>query len=1006
MYAELKAKTNFSFLEGASHPEELIKTAHALGITALGINDRNGIYGIPKAYWAGKDLPIKLIVGADVTMKDYPSLTFLCRDKDSYAVLCRLITRSHADKEKGEAHLTFPELIAQLEDPRSKNLLCLGPAGSHDELLKELFQDRLYIPLSRFKDGFDKKRTLEAFQRAQKLEAPIVATNDVLFHRRERKPMQDSLSCIREKTTLPKAGYKLLCNGERYLKSPFEMKQLFKDLPQALKETLHIADSCTFSMSELKYRYPSEWIPQNHTALSYLEELCYMGAKEVYKGNIPEAVYTQLRHELKVIAELNYADYFLTIYDIVAFARSKNILCQGRGSAANSVVCYCIGVTAVDPIRMNLLFERFISVERNEPPDIDVDFEHDRREEVIQYIYAKYGRDRAAMVSAVVTYQHRSMFRELCKVFDIDVGTLSAKKVEKNFGQLSSQSSIPNCAELIPKLAEEMKGFPRHISIHSGGFTLSADPIIDMVPVEPARMEGRTIVQFDKYDLDYLGLLKIDVLSLGMLSALRRTLDMVGMKLHEVPPEDSETFKMIQQADTVGTFQVESRAQMNMSGRLQPTNFYDLVIQIAIVRPGPIMGKMVHPYLKRRFGIEPVVYPHPSLKVILGRTLGVPLFQEQVMKMAIQLGGFTPGEADKLRRAIGAWRSFGSIQEVAGKLMKGFKDHGISDEYANLIFEQMKGFAHYGFPESHSASFALLTYSSCYLKRHFPAEFTCGLINSQPMGFYATHTLIDDARRHGVEIRPIDPNISQWDCTLEDGALRLGLRLVKGLPVKDAEKIIQNRPYHTLNDFLSRNHLRPDVLQRFAMGDGFKTFGDDQRHTLWKILSHQIPRHQTQLDFLSTHTFHEEENIFKNLSDFESINHDYEAFSSSARSHPMKAVRQVKNLPKHTTASSKLVKPGSTVTVSGLLLVRQKPPTANGVCFGAIEDETGFLDITLFPKEYEKFREVFLHNCFLILTGTMQRDRNSYNLLVKNMKPVWKTEETEGLVIEPAQYFW
>jgi error-prone DNA polymerase len=1009
MYAELKCKTNFSFLEGASHPEELVTQAAQLGITALAISDKNGVYGIPKAYWSAKDHPhLKLIVGAEFIIENHPHLTLFCRDRGAYAVLCRTLTTSHAGKEKGKALLKLSELVSHMQDPRSFGLIALANPGSDFALLKDIFQERLYIPLSRFKDGHDSQRQEQALQTCKAFDLKVVATNDVLYHVKERRPLQDALTCIKETTSLPKAGFKLLQNSERYLKSPFEMKLLFKDMPQAIKNTLIISESCTFSMSELKYRYPSEWIPQGKTSESYLEELVWAGATQRYRGLIPEAVTKQIEHELKLIRELRFADYFLTIYDIVEFANRKEILCQGRGSAANSVVCYCLGITAIDPVRMNLLFERFISVERNEPPDIDVDFEHERREEIIQYIYEKYGRDRAAMVSAIVTYQKRSVFRELSKAFGVSVGTLSAKAVQKNFSELAKTSPIPNCGEQIAKLSEEMSGFPRHISIHSGGFTLSADPIIETVPVEHARREGRTIIQWDKYDLDYLGLLKIDVLALGMLTALKQTLDLSGLKLHEIPSEDKETYKMIQQADTVGTFQVESRAQMNMSGRLMPKGFYDLVVQVAIVRPGPIVGKMVHPYLRRRHGKEAVTYPHPKLKEILGRTLGVPLFQEQVMKIAIELGGFTPGEADTLRRAIGAWRASGSIQKVGEKLLVGLKQNGVPDDYAALIFEQLKGFAHYGFPESHAASFALLSYASCYLKRHHPAEFACALINSQPMGFYAVHTLIDDAKRHGVKVLPIDPNSSRWDCVLEGPALRLGFRIVHGLSKKEGEKIVAQAPYSSLREFLTKNNLREDVLHRLAMGDAFKIFGSDQRHTLWQILSDKVRTTSTQLDLLSAHSYEKENGVFKDLGEFEAISCDYDSFSASTKGHPMEALRKIKNLPKATIFNAKRLPPGSFVTTSGLLLVRQRPPTANGVTFGAIEDEHGFLDFTLFKDEFEKFKDVFLNNCFLILSGVIQRDGHSINMLVKNIKPVWPSEalDTKSLVIEPTQYFW
>ncbi len=1018
MFAELKCKTNYSFLEGASQPDELIERAAELGLSALALNDRNGVYGIPKAYWKAKNLSasnpssaVKLIVGSEVTLQNHPPLTLLAKDRKGYGLMCRLLTQAHAGKEKGKAFLTLKELERFSQEPSASGLFALAAEplphaiqGNY-AFLKMCFGERLLFAFSRFKDGHDALRTEQALTLQKTQGIKLVATNDVLVHLKERKKLQDAFTAIRHGVPLTTAGFKLLANGERYLKSPFEMKQLFKDLPQALEETMRVAEACTFSPAELRYRYPSEWIPEPHTAYSYLEELTHQGLKVRYPKGVPEASLKQIRHELALIQSLQYADYFLTIYDIVQFARNQGILCQGRGSAANSVVCYCLGITAIDPVQMNLLFERFISAERNEPPDIDVDFEHERREEVIQYIYQKYGRHRAAMVSAVITYQKRSAFRELAKAFGIEVGTLSAKKVIQNFDALEQSSPIAHCREKIDALAEEMHGFPRHLSIHSGGFTLSADPITEIVPVEPARMENRTIIQWDKYDLDYLGLLKIDILALGMLSALKKTLTHVGLELHQIPHQDPATYAMIQRADTVGTFQVESRAQMNMSGRLLPKNFYDLVIQVAIVRPGPNAGEMVHPYLKRRNGLEKVVYPHPALKEILGRTLGVPLFQEQVMKIAIQLGGFTAGESDQLRRAIGAWRASGSIQKVAEKLYQGLLKNGVSKEYALQILEHLKGFAHYGFPESHAASFALLSYASCYLKCHYPAEFTCALINSEPLGFYATHTLVDDVKRHGVRVLPIDPQHSEWNCTLEEGALRLGLKVVHGLSQKEAQTICAQRPYHSLHDFLVRTQLRSDVLHRLVMADAFACFGLTPRETLWQILSDrartgaaysashspQSPTQQLDL-FAQAEDFCEappSSHPFNGLTSLQAMQADYQAYGLSPHAHPMSVIRKFKNLPKTTTRMARNKAHKSFVKTAGLLLVRQRPPTAKGVCFGAIEDEEGFLDLVLFQKDFEKNKDVFLNHSLIMVSGYIERDRNSVSMIVKKVEAIW-----------------
>ncbi len=1011
MYAELQCKTNFSFLTGASHPEELIHRAAELGLSAIAITDHDGVYAIPKAYWAAKQYTkLKLIVGASLTLFQHPRLTLLAQDRQAYSLLCRMITASHHDKPKRQASLTLEELQQFMHHLGHDGLLALPHEQAQFPLLKELFGNRLYIPVSRFKDGHDQQRINEALKLAHKWDSKIVASNDVHYHAPERQRLHDVLTAIRHGQSVQASGFKLFPNNERYLKSPQQMRQLFADMPEALSNTLEIAERCTFCPSELRYRYPSEWIPQHHTAHSYLEQETWEGARSRYHGQIPEEVARQIRHELMLTKTLGFADYFLTIYDIVQFAKKQKILCQGRGSAANSVMCYCLGITAIDPVQMNLLFERFLSAERGEPPDIDVDFEHERREEVIQYIYDKYGRDRAAMVSAVVTYRRRQAFRELSKALGIPLGNQSAKNAEKNLDALIAKSNLPHGRQQIEALTKEIQGFPRHLSIHSGGFTLSADPIIDIVPVEPARMEGRTIIQWDKYDLDYLGLLKIDILSLGMLSALRKSLDTIGIQLHEIPANDSKTFHMIQHADTVGTFQIESRAQISMLGRLLPKNFYDLVIQIAIVRPGPIQGKMVHPYLKRRRGIEKVDYPHPKLKAILGKTLGIPLFQEQVMKMAIELADFTPGEADELRRAIAAWRSEGSIEKTGARLMAGLQRNGLPQAFAERVFQQIKGFAQYGFPESHSASFALLAYASAYVKCHYPAIFLCALINSQPMGFYAVHTLIDDAKRHGVKILPVHPNQSQWDCTLEDNAVRLGWRVVKGLGKRQAQQLINEKPFHDLHDFLRRVTLRGDILHRLAMGNVFSCFGLDQRHSLWQILEYQLNHYSQQPHIFSPLPLSRlDRPVFHALSQHETIAEDYNTFHLSLHGHPMEGLRKALILPYLSTQMARHTENGQMITVCGLLLVRQRPQTAKGMTFGTLEDEWGFLDLAIPHHVFANTQqnEIFSDNCLLIVTGILQRDTHSVSLLVQRFQPIWnflKTSE-ELLMIEPRQFY-
>lgn len=1001
-YVELRCKTHYSFLRGASRPEEIVEQAVHLGLQGIGITDVNGVYGMPKAYAAARKYPqLKFLVGAELTFKEHPNLTFIATNKNAYGFLCRMLTQSHAGKEKGLAHLTWNELCDFSLDSRSKDLILI-PSSHQDTRWKELaqmFKGRIYIPIEKNFYGRDKDEQKRLLEIAQSIKAPIVASSDVHYHHIDRWRLQQVLSCIRENTNLQKAGYKVFANSQRYLRSPEEMKKLYEDIPEALGNTLKIAGACTFCPSELRYRYPSEWLPSQHTAQSYLEELSLKGARERYPKGIPDKILSTLYKELELVERLKFADYFLTVYDVVSYAKEKNILCQGRGAAANSAVCYCLGITAVDPNQMELLFERFISEERGEPPDIDVDFEHERREEVIQYIYQKYGRDRAAMVSAVVTYRGRSALIDTTKAFGVDIGTISARALEKNFDEIVKNSTLPEIKNQILAMAEELKGCPRHLSIHSGGFTLSADPIIEIVPVEPARMEGRTIIQWDKYDLDILGLLKVDLLALGMLTAIQKMLKMVGKELYQIEHDDQPTYQMIQKAETIGTFQIESRAQMGMLGRLLPKNFYDLVVQVAIVRPGPIQGKMVHPYLRRRRGLEPVEYPHPKLKSILGRTFGVPLFQEQVMKMAIDLAGFTPGEADELRRAIGAWRSSGSIQKMGAKLVNGLKKSGLSAEFAERVYDQIKGFAEYGFPESHAASFALIAYVSCYLKCHHPVEFTCGLINSQPLGFYANHTLVDDLKRQGKSVLPVDPHTSLWDCTVENGELRLGWRVVHGISKTEVEELIavrNEKNFDSLQDFLKRTRFNPRVLHKMAMGDIFKCFGHDQREALWIILFYQMSRQNyrqnydknsdQQLPLFELQNYSFTKNIeFEEIEAMDAVKEDYKSFSLSVRGHPMQFLRAKGIGVSYTLDQVKKNKDRSQIVASGMLIVRQRPQTSKGVVFGTLEDESGFLDLIFQNKIYERYRDVINFNSFLTIKGQIQKDTNSCSVVVNKI---------------------
>lgn len=972
-----------------------MRRAAELGLHALAITDQDGVYAIPKAYRAIQGLPqgslLKLIVGSELSLKvgDAPfPITLLASNRSGYALLCRLITASRADQPKGKAQLDWDQFVHLLSASESltshrSGLIAIastqkGFSNSYDSL-KELFSDRLYFPISRFYDGRDQERLSLAQELSQRWNVPLVATNDVHYHVQERRALQDVLVSVRKNRPLDQIKGEVFSNSERYLKSPQMMGQMFRDFPDAIHRTVEISDRCSFSPAELRYSYPSEWIPKGETAQSYLERLTWEGAKKRYsfkEGGIPEEVTRQLLHELKLIGELQFADYFLTIWEIVEFARERRILCQGRGSAANSAVCYCLGITAIDPVRMNLLFERFISAERGEPPDIDVDFEHERREEVIQHIYEKYGRNRAGMVSAIITYREKSALRDVSRALGMAAESVSESPMAQ-------------------KLIQEIQGFPRHLSIHSGGFTLSADPMIETVPIEPARMPGRTIVQWDKEDLAIIGLLKVDILALGMLSALQKTLELVKpmqeLSLSTLPAEDPETYQMIQRADTVGVFQIESRAQMSMLPRLRPQTFYDLVVQVAIVRPGPIVGQMVHPYLRRRQGRESSESPDPRLEPILGRTLGIPIFQEQVMKIAIVLAGFTPGEADQLRRAIGSWRSSEKIEKIGFQLKEGLMRSGLPEEFVDRLFIQIQGFSEYGFPESHAASFALLAYASAYLKCHFPAEFTCALLNSQPMGFYSNATLLEDAKRHGVEILPLDPHFSQWDCTIEKSrsrnkSLRLGWRVVRGLGVKQVTVLLEERmkkPFQSLGDFITRTRLSVQVLHRLAMGDAFECFGLRRREALWAVL---YPYSEVgQLDLFPQKSIG---SAFSQLNRWQEVQADYAAYGLSTREHPMGALRKTlgRKLPSLTSKKVRNISSGQVACLAGLVLIVQRPPTARGVVFATLEDEEGFVDLILYPQVFDQYRDLLLETPFWMVIGKVQREGDLLNLLVQQVR--------------------
>ena len=856
MYAELHAISNFSFLKGASHPEELVRSADELGYTAIALTDECSVAGIVRAHMAAKDCGIKLIVGAEFTLDDGLKLLVLVRSRRGYAELCELITTARRAAEKGGYRIARADFANGLSDcvvvwVPGQELEAMDPSG----WLHDVFPHRAWIAAELVADGFDRVRLAALEALARRCRLPLVAAGDVHMHERSRRQLQDTLTAIRLKTPLERLGFELFPSGERHLRNKARLAKLY---PAALlDETLVIADSIDFSLDELRYEYPKELVPDGETPSSWLRVLTERGIARRWPDGAPDKVLTQIEHELALIADLVYEPYFLTVHDIVRWARSEGILCQGRGSAANSAVCFCLGITEVDPARMSLLVERFISKERNEPPDIDVDFEHERREEVIQYIYRKYGRHRAALAATVITYRPRSAMRDVGKA--LGLGALQIDRLARSMqwwdGSHVDDSRVieagldpesPLVRRLL-KRVRELIGFPRHLSQHVGGFVISEGPLYELVPVENASMPERTVIQWEKDDLEDLGLLKVDVLGLGMLSAIRKSFDLIedfrGRRwtLATVPAEDRGVYEMISRGETMGVFQIESRAQMAMLPRLRPANYYDLVIEVAIIRPGPIQGDMVHPYLRRRNGEEPVSYPSEAVRGVLKRTLGVPIFQEQVMQLAVVAAGFSPGEADSLRRAMAAWKRRGGLGPFEEKLKRGMRERGYEEGFAQQIFNQIKGFGEYGFPESHSASFALLVYVSAWLKRYEPAAFTCALLNSQPMGFYAPSQLVQSAVRDGVTVLPVDLNESNVDSSLErlpsgEPALRLGLRLIKGLRDDVAERLVAERasgPYRSVESAAARAVLDRRSLRLLASAGALRRVAGHRHRAAW-----------------------------------------------------------------------------------------------------------------------------------------------------------------------------
>ena len=1011
-YVPLWCKSSYSFLQGASHPDELVQAAYERGLPALALTDRDGVYGVVRAHLKARELGVKMIIGSEISVDDGSAIILLVRDRRGYASLCRLITRGRVRSPKGESSVSWTEvcehakgLVALWGGERS--LLVRGKAGEPDPVageLKDAFQDRIYALLARHRRAREVESEARVRERAARYGLLLVAAVEVLYHTPARRPLQDVLTCISHGCSLQGAGRRIRSNAQHDLKAPIAFAELFSDDPASVARTRELAASCSFSMDELRYRYPSERLPDGSTSASWLRRLSSEGASARYAGNIPVEVARQLDRELDLIEELDYCGYFLTMWEIVQFCRSRGILCQGRGSAANSAVCYCLGITAVDPDRMDLLFERFISRERAEPPDIDLDIMHERREEVIQHVYEKYGRTHAAMVANFVRFRARSAVREVGRALGLPETELDrfARQLS-HYGGVSSESmrqagldpQAPGYRHLLT-LSQEILDFPRHLSIHPGGFLLGHEPVHDLVPIENASMEGRTVIQWDKYDVEDLGLFKVDLLGLGALTQIDLCLKLLAchrgleLSMADIPPDDPATFDMICERDTVGVFQIESRAQMAMLPRLRPRSFYDLVIEVAIVRPGPISGGMVHPYLKRRRGEEPVEYPHPCLVPVLEKTLGVPLFQEQVMRLAVVAADYSPGEADQLRRDMAAWKRCGAIEKHRGRLTSRMEANGIAPEFAARVFEQIRGFGEYGFPESHAASFALLSYATAWLRCHFPAEFCCSLLNAQPMGFHVPATLIEDAKRRGVEVRAVDLRFSSWDCSLEPlgggsgdpgFAVRMGLHYVKGLGRKEARRVEQAAPYGSLDDLVRRSGLSAASLRVLAEAGALEGFEPDRRAALWAIEA-------LLRDAASPLALSEEEPTpaLLPLAAFETISWDYRSSEHSTRGHPLSELREelkARGLPDARTLAG--LPNGSRVRYAGLIICRQRPATASGVTFMTLEDETGFVNLVLWKRVFEEHVVLAKTASFLGVTGKLQSEQGVVHLVAESL---------------------
>jgi len=1020
-YAELHCLSNFSFQRGASSAQELFERASLHGYYALAITDEGSLAGIVRAWQAAKATGLKLIVGSEVQIQEGPRLVLLVENLTGYQNLCRLLTVARRRAEKGSYRLLAEDLNDGLD-----GLLALWlPNEDVDERqgrwLAERFGDCLWLAVELHRGPDDVRRLDQLQGLAARLGIPCVASGDVHMHARGRRALQDTITAIRHHCTVMEAGTRLFANGERHLRSLSVLTAIYP--PAMLVESNRIADRCRFDLSQLRYQYPHEVVPDAHTPSSWLRELTQRGVRWRWPEGATDKVTEQIDKELQLIAEKGYDSYFLTVHDIVEYARRQQILCQGRGSAANSAVCYALGITEINPAQSNLLFERFISRERDEPPDIDVDFEHERREEVIQYVFRRYGRERAALTAVANTYHGAGAIRDVARALGLPAEQID--QLARCCGRWSSK--VPDAQRLseagfdaanpvlhrVLTLVGELIGFPRHLSQHPGGFVISEAPLHTLVPVENASMAERTVIQWDKDDLDAVGLLKVDILALGMLSALRRCFDLLrhyrnlDLSLASIPAEDKSTYEMISRADTVGVFQIESRAQMAMLPRLKPRTFYDLVIEVSIVRPGPIQGDMVHPYLRRRNKEEPVVYPSPELEKVFERTLGVPLFQEQVMELAVVAAGYTPGEADQLRRSMAAWKRSGGLEHHRQRLTEGMLERGYTLEFAERIFEQIKGFGSYGFPESHAASFALLTYASCWLKCHEPAAFTCALINSWPMGFYSPDQLLQDARRHGIETRPVDVHYSHWDCTLEPAeteqlAIRLGLRQVKGFSEVDANRIVaarEQQAFADVADLAQRADLSGRARSLLADAGALRGLAGGRFRARWAIagVEPQLPL------FSGQRMPSEAPAAIPTPSVAEEVQVDYASLGTTLGPHPLSLLRSELRA-RHCRSSRDLLQlePDRPITVAGLVVGRQRPGTATGVTFVTLEDEFGMINVIVWRDLADKQRKVLVGSQLLMVQGQFEARDGVRHVIARQLHDL--TELLTGIKVRSRDF--